>query len=124
MFQKSFAATCLVLAALGTATVTPVFAESNIGLRGAPPPPRYERVPAPRRGHVWVPGHWEANGPTYVWISGVWVQERPGYRYATPAWVQRDGRWEMRPGGWQRGDRDGDGVPNRFDRRPDDPYRR
>jgi hypothetical protein len=26
-------------------------------------------------------------------------------------------------GGWHRGDRDGDGVPNRVDRRPDNPNR-
>jgi hypothetical protein len=26
-------------------------------------------------------------------------------------------------GGWHRGDRDGDGVPNRVDHRPDNPNR-
>jgi hypothetical protein len=53
-------------------------------------------------------------------MQGYWVKARPGYAYREPRWVERDGRWEMRRGGW---DRDGDGVPNRHDRRPDNPYR-
>ncbi|MEJ8859309.1 hypothetical protein WKW79_32405 [Variovorax robiniae] len=32
-------------------------------------------------------------------------------------------RWDQRHGGYYRRDRDGDGVPNRYDRRPDNPYR-
>ncbi|CAM3473607.1 YXWGXW repeat-containing protein [Paracidovorax anthurii] len=87
----------------------------------APPAPRYERVPPPRRGMVWEQGHWEWRGHRHVWVPGHWLRARPGYAYRQPAWVQNDGRWEMRRGGW---DRDGDGVPNRYDRRPDNPYRR
>ncbi|AVS89980.1 hypothetical protein C8238_18470 [Paracidovorax avenae] len=87
----------------------------------APPPPRYERVPPPRRGMVWEQGHWEWRGRGHVWVPGHWLRARPGYVYRQPGWVQQGSRWEMRRGGW---DRDGDGVPNRYDRRPDDPYRR
>lgn len=86
----------------------------------APPPPRYEAVPPHRRGMAWVPGHWEWRGGRHVWIGGHWVQARPGYHYREPRWEERGGRHYMRPGGW---DRDGDGVPNRYDRRPDNPYR-
>ncbi len=105
-----------------------------------PPPPRYEAMPGPRHGPVWVPGHWEPNGPRHLWIAGQWVQQRPGFGYAQPAWGERDGRWHMDHGRWERrhgdgdfdrdgvpnrydGDRDGDGVPNRYDRRPHNPYR-
>jgi hypothetical protein len=88
---------------------------------GPPPPPRYEVVPAPRRGMVWVAGHWEWRGHRHVWVNGYWVRTRPGYHYRQPVWVEHGGRWEWRGGGW---DRDGDGVPNRYDRHPDNPYRR
>ena len=87
---------------------------------GAPPPPRYERVPAPRRGMVWSQGHWEWRGHRHVWVPGTWVRVRPGHSYHQPAWEQRGNQWYYNRGGW---DRDGDGVPNRHDRRPDNPYR-
>lgn len=100
----------------------------------APPPPRHEAMPHPRRGHVWQAGHWEWRGNRHRWVPGHWVQARPGYRYRQPQWEQHNGRWEMQRGGWDRDgdgipnrrdrDRDGDGVPNRYDERPDNPYRR
>lgn len=80
---------------------------------GAPPPPRAERVPAPRRGYVWAPGHYEWRGNRYAWVRGTWLKARPGYAYQAPEWRERDGRWQYRGGRW---DRDGDGVPNRMDR--------
>ena len=87
----------------------------------APPPVRYEAVPAPRRGYVWAPGYWEPRGHRHVWRAGHWVQNRPGYVYRQPAWVQHGNRWDYRASRW---DRDGDGVPNRHDRNPHNPYRR
>lgn len=92
----------------------------------APPPPRTERVPPPRRGYVWAPGHWEWRGGHHVWVNGSWLRERRGYVYHAPTWVERDGRWVMERGAWVRGggrDRDGDGVPNRYDARPNNPNR-
>jgi len=86
-----------------------------------PPPPRYERVPPPRRGMVWSQGHWEWHGNRHVWVPGQWVRVRQGYHYRQPHWEQRGNQWHYARGGW---DRDGDGVPNRYDRRPDNPYRR
>lgn len=86
----------------------------------APPPPRYEAVPRPRRGMVWETGHWEWRGNRHAWVPGHWIKARPGYAYRQPQWQQRGDRWEMRRGGW---DRDGDGVPNRHDRRPNNPNR-
>jgi hypothetical protein len=72
-----------------------------------------------------------------VWVQGTWVRERPGYHYVGPRWVEHDGGWRMEHGRWAHGDRDhdgianrydhdrdGDGVPNRYDRAPDNPYRR
>ena len=58
-------------------------------------------------------------------IGGHWLRARPGYAYQSPRWVQNNGRWNMRNGNWARSrrDRDGDGVPNRMDRAPNNPNR-
>lgn len=45
------------------------------------------------------------SSPYYGYGGGVVIQSRPGYRY------------------YDRRDRDGDGVPNRYDSRPDNPRR-
>ncbi len=97
---------------------------------GAPPPLRYEVVPAPRPGYVWTPGYWDWRYNRHYWVGGTWVRQRPGYVYSQPAWVQREGRWSLQRGGWGHGDyhhdhdHDRDGVPNRYDHHPDNPYRR
>jgi hypothetical protein len=90
----------------------------------APPPARYEVVPAPRVGYVWVPGYWDWRGHRHHWVSGRYIRHRPGYYYEPVRWSERGGRYYYTRPGWRPGDRDGDGVPNRFDRAPDNPYRR
>ncbi|WP_332825753.1 hypothetical protein [Ramlibacter sp.] len=100
----------------------------------APPPPVYEVVPRPRPGFVWSPGHYQWRGDRYVWLSGQWLQARPGYAWQAPHWQRRgDGSWILVNGDWVRsdnysygrpyGDRDRDGVPNRYDRADQNPYR-
>lgn len=95
----------------------------------APPPPRAYAHPRARRGQVWVDGHWEWRGNRHRWVEGYWVKARPGYAYRQPQWVERNGRWHFEDGRWYtaRGkgmrDRDRDGVPNRYDDRPNNPYR-
>ena len=115
-------ATCAaVLLPLGAITLpTAAQAQPSIFIQTAPPPPRAERVPPPRRGYVWAPGHYEARGGRYVWVRGEYVRARPGYAYRAPQWQDRGGRWEYSRGGW---DRDGDGVRNRDDDFPRDPTR-
>jgi hypothetical protein len=83
---------------------------------GSPPPPRYERIPAPRRGYVWVNGYWDIKRNRHVWHHGHWERVRPGHYYAQPAWVKRNRGWELHRGEWRRGDIDRDGIPNRYDR--------
>ena len=112
----------VVAASLGGVTVPA--AAADIYVRREPPPPREEVVPAPRRGYAWAPGYWDWRGKRHVWHAGSWVRERPGHRYRETRWVERDGRWYLSRGRWERmRDRDGDGVPDRFDRRPDNPRR-
>ena len=124
----------LLLGALVASTIAiaplPAAAAVNVYLDVAPPAPRYEVVPAPRAGYVWQPGYWDWRGDRHYWRKGHWVQERPGYYWHPSRWENSDGRWVMRQGGWHReryayyeprrgnphGDRDRDGVPNRYDR--------
>jgi hypothetical protein len=112
----------------------------NIVIGNPPPPPRYEAVPAPRHGYVWVPGFWDWNGRRHVWIAGHWERARPGYAYYRPEWHREGDRWVLNRGHWaeerhdhgrhegwerheDRHDRDHDGVPDRFDHHPNNPHR-
>ena len=133
----------VLLASSAAAFSLPAAAEIYVNI--APPAPRYEVVPAPRHGYVWVPGYWDWRGSRYVWTRGHWERERHGYYWHPNRWVEREGRWVLEKGRWDRErfvenrgfgdkdhdgvpnrydrDRDGDGVPNRVDRAPNNPYR-
>lgn len=117
----------LVIAAMltGTLGAVTVPASAVIIVRQAPPPPRAETVPEARRGHLWVPGHWDWRGKRYVWVKGNYMRERRGYMYDQPAWEEREGKWHRTGGNWRRGNRDndGDGVKNRDDNHPNNPGR-
>jgi OmpA-OmpF porin, OOP family len=56
------------------------------------PGPVYERVPAPRPGHMWHQGYWAWAHGRYVWVQGEWVVQRPvvygAYAAPAPAEVQ------------------------------------
>jgi hypothetical protein len=124
MFRK------ILLAGLVAASFTSVplasFAQQRtIVITQPPPPPREEPRPAMRRGQEWAPGHWAWRNGQHVWVRGHWVRERRGQHWVADRWVERDGRWTMRPGHWAKGarDRDGDGVPNRQDARPNNSNR-
>jgi hypothetical protein len=127
---------------LGTAAFIPAQAIAQVGFNivigNAPPPPRYEVMPAPRRGYEWAPGYWNWNGRKHVWTRGHWERVRAGQYYQRPEWQQGNDGWRLNRGGWQsgerhdnrnangyrgNGDRDGDGVPNRRDSNPDNPHR-
>lgn len=80
-----------------------------------------------RPGHIWVAGHWQQHGRRAVWQEGHWQRSRPAYRpgYGAVHYPSYPGHSnghdaQPRPPRW---DRDGDGVPNRHDRRPNNPYR-
>jgi len=64
-------------------------------------------TPAPQP--VWVPGHWEWQGNRHVWVHGQYLHSGGGHHYQQPHW--HGGRWTHR-----RGDRDHDGIPDRYDR--------
>lgn len=73
------------------------------GPRMAPPPPRREPRPRPRRGYTWVPGHWNWSPRRgWVWAPGHWEENRRGFTYVGPRWVFRRGQWVFEPGRWVR----------------------
>lgn len=111
-----------VLAALLAAAAMPSAAQVsvNINVPGvvqmAPPAPRYERMPPPRGGQVWVPGRWQWTGRDYAWRGGRWVAARPDYAYAPGQWVQADGGWRWRDGNWRRAEHRQERRDRRHDR--------
>jgi hypothetical protein len=114
--------------ALGASALPAAAAHVDFFVNVAPPAPLYEAVPAPRVGWVWAPGYWNWRHGRYVWVGGHWMRERRGYAYAPGAWVARDGRYYWSEPRWERHerygmrDRDRDGVPDRYDRAPHNPY--
>ena len=120
MLTKKLLVSALIAAGAIGAVATPLTSVAQIYLQIAPPAPRYEVVPAPREGYVWSNGHWGYDGRQHSWTEGSWQASRPGYSYYQPRWVENNGRWGYEASRW---DRDGDGVPNRMDSRPDNPRR-
>lgn len=130
--KSILAATVAAVTLMAGASFVPAQAQPHhpradvIIIKQAPPPLRREAVPAARRGHDWVPGYWNWNGRRHEWVAGHWEKVRPGYTYQRAEWRRdRDG-WHLERGGWRHAskrDRDGDGVPNRYDERPNNPRR-
>ena len=111
----SIATGLVSLAALGaTAASAQVWGSVSINLPGPP----VAVMPAP---------------PVYVRPAPVYVQPAPrayyggyGHGHGRGYYRQDDGHYDHRDRRDYRGarwDRDGDGVPNRYDRRPGNPYR-
>jgi WXXGXW repeat (2 copies) len=73
----------------------------NVVITSAPPAPRFESVPAPRRGYVWAPGYWNWEGNRHVWMSGHWEAARDGYQYQSSEWIRDNQGYRLRQGGWQ-----------------------
>jgi len=114
----------LCAAALGISAI-PMTASADVAVyfNSAPPPARYEVVPAPRAGYIWSSGYWNAQNNHHVWQAGHWERERAGYYMTQPSWTQHEDTWQLQRGHWTKGDRDGDGVPDKMDRAPDNPHR-
>jgi len=80
---------------------------------------------------IGVPGAYVSNAPVYVQPQPVYVQPQPVYVDPQPVYYgrgyyERDHRryWRHEHRRGPYGDWDHDGVPNRFDRAPGNPYRR
>ncbi|HVY46828.1 MAG TPA: hypothetical protein VHB21_13165 [Minicystis sp.] len=75
---------------------------SPVVVTAAPPPLRYEVVPRPIVGRVWVPGYWHWGPRGYIWAPGRYVVARPGYRWIAPRYVWRGGYHYYYGGHWIR----------------------
>ena len=147
MWKRKALLAALAVSSIGLIPI-PASAQVGVYLDIAPPAPRHEVIPAPRHGYVWQPGYYDWRNGRHVWVRGYWVRERPGYYWHPSRWIERDGRYYFERGRWDREryayhgrgnphgdrdrdgvpnrydrDRDNDGVPNRFDERPNNPYR-
>lgn len=138
--NKTWMRSLAVLAVAGAALAGGAQAATSVYVQIAPPAPIIETVPVAPPGRIWVPGHYEWNGHRYHWMRGYFVAARPGYDYRAAEWVRHGDRWAYQPGSWVevrngpgrhgqghaygRRDSDRDGVPDRFDRQPNNPYRR
>ena len=116
----------LILGSLVVATLAgmslPAAARSSVefSVNFAPPVAPVEYVPAPRAGYVWVPGYYDWRYSRYNWVKGHWERHRPGHHYEPARWDYRNGKYHYRAARWR--DADGDGVPNRYDSAPNNPY--
>ena len=104
MLKKSLLA-AMFATSLG-AIALPASAAVDVILQVAPPEPRYEVVPAPRRGYTWAPGYWGWDGNRHYWHPGQWMEHRHGHRWVPAHWVDTDPgprrRWRFVPGHWER----------------------
>lgn len=104
--MKSILTAAALMIATTSATFLPQQAHAqvnfNIIIGDAPPPPRYEVVPAGRPGYLWAPGFWSWDGRRHVWQEGHWERARQGEIYVRPEWVRVDNGWRLREGGWRR----------------------
>lgn len=76
------------------------------------------------------PGFYVQSAPVYVSAPPVYVQPRPLYVQPQSYYMEQQYQPARYARDWRGGyrhrrnlDRDGDGVPNRFDRQPNNPYR-
>ena len=123
-FRKPLLAVLIAASLGGISVSTQALGAVEIFFNTAPPPARYEVVPAPRRGYIWAPGYWDAKGKKHAWKNGHWEKTKSGHHYVESRWIERNNGWALERGRWNPGDRDGDGVPNNRDRQPDNPNRR
>jgi hypothetical protein len=67
----------------------------------APPQPIEEAAQPPRKGFIWVKGHYEYRDGDYDWIAGHWERERAGKKWIDGHWDNVGGKWTFTVGVWQ-----------------------
>ncbi len=110
MGSKTWITTAAALAAAAAALfAAPAQARTSISVQIGTP------------GYVYSEPAYVYSQPAYVYSQPSYVYTQPSYVYTEPSYVYARPYRHHRPYGWR--DSDHDGVPNRFDRRPHNPYR-
>ncbi|MEJ8836122.1 hypothetical protein [Ramlibacter sp. AN1133] len=77
-------------------------------------------------GYAYTQPGYVYSQPSYVYTQPSYVYTEPSYVYTQPSYIYYDNHGHGQRRHYNRGwsnDRDHDGVPNRFDRRPNNPRR-
>ena len=88
--------------ALAAFVSTPTFAQPEIIIQQAPPPPRMAMVPVERPGYAWDRGHWRWEGRGYAWVPGHWQPVMRNARWRPGHWEAHGPNWYWREGHWSR----------------------
>ena len=94
-------ACALSLGALASRRVA--FAQEEVEIDVAPPPPRVEVVgtpPSPR--HFWIHGYYGWVNGAHYWVPGRWEVMRAGWSWSEARWAIVGRRWHFYPGHWYR----------------------
>jgi hypothetical protein len=92
-----------MLALVATAILGTSAAFAQVVVRVAPPPPVVEARPiAPSPRHVWIEGYHRWDGHRYVWVGGRWViPPRRGVVWVPGHWDRRPGGYIWIEGHWR-----------------------
>lgn len=128
-FGRKWVSAALIATGALAAVALPQTSSASVGIYAqfAAPVQYVDSYPAHRHGYTWVPGYWERRGYHQVWIEGTWVREHYAHYAPQHRFEQRYYDGYRGYGGNQhraRWDSDGDGIPDRYDRHPYNPYRR
>lgn len=66
------------------------------------PPQRYELVPPPRHGYVWMPGYWRSPGRHHEWVAGSWIRAQHDHAWNAAHRVPVGQGWHHAGGAWRQ----------------------
>jgi hypothetical protein len=100
--------TLLAISLAGAALTFSIGAQSRaaVDIEIAPPAAVVEDAPV-RAGYVYAPGYWDWDDAhhKHVWHKGEYMHERHGEHWVPHKWEEHGGKYTLREGHWEHGDR-------------------
>jgi len=100
--MKQFLAVVFVSMAVWAGDIST--AQAQVVVKAKPVRPKVVVVKgrAPRRGMVWVDGHWSWNkrNMRYIWVKGRWAAPPRGKAWTVGSWKRSRKGWVYVPGRW------------------------